>query len=525
MKTTIATLWRTDARLTAVGFAMVALLAATGVALLVDPREVLGAPLWMKPAKFAASIAIYTLTLAWVFTYLPEWVRTRRIVSWVTAVTLVLEIVIIDVQAWRGTTSHFNVGTLVDGVLFTIMGLAIVVQTLTACAVAVALWRQRFSDRAIGWALRFGMTMTIVGAMTGGLMTRPTREQLDNARAGHRMTVAGAHTVGAPDGGPGLPGTGWSREHGDIRVAHFVGLHALQMLSLRRARVRRGAAGTDARRVRIVWAISASYASLFALLLWQALRGQSVTAPDAATLTALAAWAVLTALALAIAARAAKRRAPAPSCIEELIMSPNQIFSIANFVALCGWLLLILLPGRKWVNHLVAGVALPAAFAALYIVIVAVHFFGSAGGFSSLPHVALLFSNPWMLLAGWIHYLAFDMLVGSWEARDARERGIPHLLRGAVPDSDVPLWSRRLAAVSRRAIARDRESRGTRNGNRHTKIGCRPRRHLRNTCFWRGFRRRGHGCPGTPFAPGGAWFCSSPSRFFSARHCCSSSSR
>ncbi len=300
MKTTIATLWRTDARLTAVGFAMMALLAATSVALLVDPREVLGAPLWMKPAKFAASIAIYTLTLAWVFTYLPDWVRTRRIVSWVTAVTLVLEIVIIDVQAWRGTTSHFNVGTLVDGVLFTIMGLAIVAQTLTACAVAVALWKQRFSDRAIGWALRFGMTITIIGAMTGGLMTRPTREQLDNERAGHRMTVAGAHTVGAPDGGPGLPGTGWSREHGDIRVAHFVGLHALQMLSLV-ALVFAGRGWPDARRVRIVWAISASYASMFALLLWQALRGQSVTAPDAATLTALAAWAVLTALALAIA--------------------------------------------------------------------------------------------------------------------------------------------------------------------------------------------------------------------------------
>jgi len=300
MKKMITTLWQTDARLTAVGFAMLGLLAATGVALLVDPRDVMGAPAWMKPAKFAASIAIYTLTLAWIFTYLPEWRRTRRVVSWVTAVTLVLEIVIIDVQAWRGTTSHFNVGTLVDGVLFTIMGLAILIQTLTATTVAVALWRQRFSDRALGWALRFGMTITIIGAMTGGLMTQPTRDQLDNARAGHRMTVAGAHTVGAPDGGPGLPGTGWSREHGDLRVAHFLGLHAIQMLSLAALLLaRRG--WRDIRRVRIVWAISASYVSLFALLLWQALRGQSVTAPDSATLTALASWAVLTALTIGIA--------------------------------------------------------------------------------------------------------------------------------------------------------------------------------------------------------------------------------
>jgi hypothetical protein len=109
-------------------------------------------------------------------------------------------------------------------------------------------------------------------------------------------------------------------------------------------------------------------------------------------------------------------------------MSPNQIFSLANFAALCCWLLLIVLPGRAWVNRLVAGVAVPAAFAVLYTVIIATHFFGSEGGFSSLPDVARLFMNPWLLLAGWIHYLAFDLLVGSWEARDARERGINHLL-------------------------------------------------------------------------------------------------
>jgi hypothetical protein len=109
-------------------------------------------------------------------------------------------------------------------------------------------------------------------------------------------------------------------------------------------------------------------------------------------------------------------------------MSPNQIFSIANFTALCCWLLLIVLPGRAWVNRLVAGVAVPAAFAVVYIFIMAMQFFGSEGGFSSLPDVARLFMNPWLLLAGWIHYLAFDLLVGSWEARDARERGVNHLL-------------------------------------------------------------------------------------------------
>ena len=114
------------------------------------------------------------------------------------------------------------------------------------------------------------------------------------------MTVAGAHTVGAPDGGPGLPGTGWSREAGDLRIAHFLGLHALQILPLAALFfARRG--WQDARRVRMVWAVSASHVSLFALLLWQALRGQSVTAPDATTITALAAWVVLTVSAIWLA--------------------------------------------------------------------------------------------------------------------------------------------------------------------------------------------------------------------------------
>ena len=109
-------------------------------------------------------------------------------------------------------------------------------------------------------------------------------------------------------------------------------------------------------------------------------------------------------------------------------MSAEQIFSTANFVALCGWLLLIVLPGKKWVTHLVSGAAIPAVLAALYIAMIAMNLGGSEGGFSSLQDVALLFRNPWLLLAGWVHYLAFDLLIGSWEVRDARQRGVPHWL-------------------------------------------------------------------------------------------------
>jgi hypothetical protein len=296
VKAVTARLWQGSAPMTAAGLIMLVVLAISLVGLAVDPRLITGAPAWLKPAKFAVSTAIYMLTLAGIFTLLPEWPRTRRVVGWVTAVILVLEVAIIDTQAWRGTTSHFNVGTVLDGVLFTIMGLAIVLQTLISVAVAVALWRQRFDDRALGWALRFGLVITILGASTGGLMTRPTTAQLDEARATGRMAIAGAHTVGAPDGGPGLTGTGWSVEHGDLRIPHFLGLHAMQTLPLLALILRRSRRSTEMTRVRLVMVAAGSYAALFATLLWQALRGQSLVQPDGATIGALIAWAIFTVL-------------------------------------------------------------------------------------------------------------------------------------------------------------------------------------------------------------------------------------
>src|SRR5215469_14139668 len=137
-------LWKTDAPLTATGLMMLPVLAILAVGVIVDPRLITGAPAWLKPAKFALSIAVYVFTLAWIFTFIPGFKKTRRIVGWVTAIVMVLELSIISVQAWRGTTSHFNVSTTLNAVLFTVMGTAIVLQTVTSIAVAVALWRQEF---------------------------------------------------------------------------------------------------------------------------------------------------------------------------------------------------------------------------------------------------------------------------------------------------------------------------------------------------------------------------------------------
>jgi len=106
-------------------------------------------------------------------------------------------------------------------------------------------------------------------------------------------------------------------------------------------------------------------------------------------------------------------------------MSPDQIFSIASSLAALSWLALIVVPRRA---AIIAGLVVPVLFALLYAALIAGHWSGAQGGFSSLPAVAQLFANPWLLLAGWVHYLCFDLLVGTWEVQDARARGIPHLL-------------------------------------------------------------------------------------------------
>lgn len=108
-------------------------------------------------------------------------------------------------------------------------------------------------------------------------------------------------------------------------------------------------------------------------------------------------------------------------------MNPDTIFSTANLVAVAGWLLLMIAPRNRWAT-LTAGTAIPIVLASVYLMLIAINLSGSRGGFSTLQGVAELFSNPWLLLAGWIHYLAFDLFVGAWVVRDSLQRRVPRLL-------------------------------------------------------------------------------------------------
>ena len=108
-------------------------------------------------------------------------------------------------------------------------------------------------------------------------------------------------------------------------------------------------------------------------------------------------------------------------------MTADSLFPVLNLAAMSGWLALVLVPRRRWATTILP-IAIPALLAIVYVVLLAVSLPGSDGGFSSLAGVRALFADPRALLAGWTHYLAFDLFIGGWEARDAQQRGVPHLL-------------------------------------------------------------------------------------------------
>ena len=93
-----------------------------------------------------------------------------------------------------------------------------------------------------------------------------------------------------------------------------------------------------------------------------------------------------------------------------------------------GWLLLIFLPKWKFSTTFIASILIPGLLSIVYVYLISVHFWGIDGGFGSLAQVALLFENKYIVLAGWVHYLAFDLFIGSWEVRDGQQLGIPHIL-------------------------------------------------------------------------------------------------
>jgi hypothetical protein len=323
---TIRSLARENRALTAFTGAMVALLVVCLVGLALDPRQLGGQPIWVKPLKFSVSFVLYGATLAWMISLVaaPTTRRWARRAGTVVAAAGAIEMVAIVGQVLRGRPSHFNVATPLDTAIWSVMGTTIVVLWVATAAIAVLLLRERTLRADTAWAVRLGLAVTLLGMATAFLMTTATDGQIATAEATGTMTTAGAHAVGVPDGGPGLPLVGWSTTGGDLRIAHFVGLHALQglpllALALLVLALRVPVLREVHVRARLVGVAGAAWAGLTVLLVWQALRGQPIVAPDALTLAAATVLVVATAGAVLAVLRAGTRHdePAAPSTLLE----------------------------------------------------------------------------------------------------------------------------------------------------------------------------------------------------------------
>ncbi len=209
-------LYRRSKVLTITGWIHLALLAGMLVVAPFDSRLVMGINPWIKPVKFAISITIYVWTVAWLLEYLrlPSW--TQRIISWGISISMLTEIACITAQAARGTTSHYNVNTPLDAAIFSIMGSMIALNTVLALVLLILFCIGRYDvPPPYLWGIRSGLVIFLAASAIGGV-----------------MLAHGSHAVGVKDGGPGLPIVNWSTSGGDLRAAHFLGLHALQVLPI-----------------------------------------------------------------------------------------------------------------------------------------------------------------------------------------------------------------------------------------------------------------------------------------------------
>jgi hypothetical protein len=257
--------------------------------LIFDDRMLTGVPIWQKPFKFAISMTIYALTWAWMTSLLPKGKRLAGHLATALAMLLAIEYVIIVLQVVRGKASHFNYETPFDELLYQIMTGSIATLWVCTLAITVVLFRAPIEEAASRWAIRLGGAISLVGISLGLLMTRPTATQIAEMDRGVVQNMIGAHSVGVADDGPAMAITGWSTTGGDLRIPHFVGMHALQALPLFLLllgflatwfpRLRDGVV-----RGRLVLVAAAGYAGLVGLVTWQALRGQSLIRPDALTL-------------------------------------------------------------------------------------------------------------------------------------------------------------------------------------------------------------------------------------------------
>jgi len=217
----------------------------------IDERTVMGINTWTKPMKFALSIVIYVWTVGWFLKYLATYPRSVRIISWGIAATMVIEIVCIVFQATRGVQSHFNFSTPFDTTIFALMGNAIAINTLLFAWMTILFFvgETKLSPTYL-LAIRLALLLFLFASAVGGMMVGQF-----------------SHSVGVADGGAGLPFVNWSTEGGDLRIAHFIGIHSLQIIPFFAYQIKQ----KQWQNTRAwVWVFSVIYTGITVFIFWEA---------------------------------------------------------------------------------------------------------------------------------------------------------------------------------------------------------------------------------------------------------------
>lgn len=224
-----------------------------------DSTEILGINRWIKPMKFFVSIAIFLWTTAVYLYFLEDYKKSARFISWAMILIFFVEMFIVVMQSARGTTSHFNLKTPLDGMLYGVMGISIVLNTLLAFYLLYLYFRAEIAlPKSIVWGMRLGLILFLASSFEGGYMS---------AQIGHGVGVA--------DGGAGLPLVNWSTKGGDLRVAHFFGMHAFQAVPFFAYTLEKYNVKSPT-----VWTVlfAAVYFVVFTFLFVQALQGKPLVA-------------------------------------------------------------------------------------------------------------------------------------------------------------------------------------------------------------------------------------------------------
>lgn len=260
MKGLFEDIHRRDPRLSQAGWMFIGLAMIFLVGAMVDDRELLGVNLWLKPLKFSLSIAVFLWTMGWVLSELRLNYKQRMIIGMMLIMFMMIEIMAIGGQSLREETSHFNFSSSLNATIFYIMGIAIALNTMIVGLMLVLFFKKKLAlAPSYLWGIRLGLFFLVLGSIQGGYIVQYM-----------------SHTVGAADGGTGLAFLNWSTQHGDLRVAHFMGLHGAQvMIALGYWLSQKEKPGQS--RAWVIALVATLYFLVTVGLFWQAFQGKSIT--------------------------------------------------------------------------------------------------------------------------------------------------------------------------------------------------------------------------------------------------------